>query len=133
MVDYLRLQIEAGAQAVQIFDSWAGILDRTSYRRFALPRREAPDRSRCVSDLGVPSIYFLNGAPHLIEAGAGAGADVLGLCWREPLDQVGARISDPTSRCRATSIRTCCSPRPTWCARRAADVLRASPIVPATS
>lgn len=90
MADYLRLQIEAGVQAIQIFDSWAGILDEEGYRRFALPGvKHLVDT---VKAGGVPSIYFLNGAPHLIEAGAGIQPDVLGVCWRETLDQVAARI-----------------------------------------
>jgi len=90
MVDYLRLQIEAGVQAVQIFDSWAGILGASEYARFALPF--VTRMVEGVRDLGVPIIYFINGAPHLIEAAASGGADVLGVCWRTPLDQVAARV-----------------------------------------
>jgi uroporphyrinogen decarboxylase len=90
MTDYLRLQIAAGAQAVQIFDSWAGLLDPAAYERFALPfvRRIVAG----AQDLGAPVIYFVNGGPHLVEAAATAGADVLGLCWRTPLDQAAARV-----------------------------------------
>jgi uroporphyrinogen decarboxylase len=90
MADYLRLQISAGAQAIQVFDSWAGILDEADYRRFALPG--VAHLIDTVKDAGVPVIYFLNGAPHLIDAAAGTRPDVLGLCWRTPLDQVAARI-----------------------------------------
>ncbi|MDP2052009.1 MAG: uroporphyrinogen decarboxylase [Acidobacteriota bacterium] len=90
MVDYLRLQIHAGAQAVQIFDSWAGILGAAEYRRFALPHIQFMVRG--VRDLGVPVIYFVNGAPHLLEAAAAAGSDVLGVCWRTPLDEVARRV-----------------------------------------
>ena len=90
MIDYLRLQIHAGVQAVQIFDSWAGILARADYARFALPG--VRHMVEGVRDLGVPIIYFINGAPHLIEAAAAAGAGVLGVCWRTPLDQVAARV-----------------------------------------
>ena len=90
MIDYLRLQIQAGAQAVQIFDSWAGILGGGDYARFAL--RAVTQVVEGVRDLGVPIIYFINGAPHLLEAAASAGADVLGVCWRTPLDQVAARV-----------------------------------------
>lgn len=92
MADYLRLQISAGVQAVQIFDSWAGILDEADYRRFALP--SVKYLLEAVRDSGVPSIYFLNGAPHLIEIAAGVQPDVLGVCWRQPLDAVAARIPD---------------------------------------
>ncbi len=90
MGDYLRLQIGAGAQAIQIFDSWAGILTEPDYRRFAMP--SVKHLLDVVRDAGVPSIYFLNGAPHLIESGAGLRPDVLGVCWRQSLDQVAARI-----------------------------------------
>ncbi len=90
MADYLRLQIDAGVQAVQIFDSWAGILGTEDYARFALPYVKWLVSS--VRDAGVPIIYFVNGAPHLIEAAASAGQDVLGVCWRTPLDQVAKRV-----------------------------------------
>jgi len=91
MGDYLRLQIDAGVQAVQIFDSWAGILGTDDYERFALPYVKRLVAS--VRDTKVPIIYFVNGAPHLIEAAASTGPDVLGVCWRTPLDQVAKRVS----------------------------------------
>lgn len=90
MTDYLRLQIAAGAQAVQIFDSWAGLLAPAEYERFAL--RWVRQIVAGVSDLDVPVIYFVNGAPHLLEHAVSAGADVLGLCWRTPIDQAAARV-----------------------------------------
>jgi len=90
MTDYLTLQIRAGAQAVQIFDSWAGILGLEEYRRFALPYVKAIVDG--VRPLGVPVIYFVNDGPHLHEAAASAGADVLGVCWRAPLDDVARRV-----------------------------------------
>jgi uroporphyrinogen decarboxylase len=92
MADYLALQIESGAQAVQIFDSWAGILGIDEYRRFALPFvKTIVDRVR---PLGAPIIYFVNAAPHLVSAAATAGPDVLGVCWRTPLD-AASRLVGP--------------------------------------
>lgn len=92
MTDYLALQIQAGAQAVQIFDSWAGILGVDEYRRFALPFvRSIIDGIR---PFGAPVIYFVNAAPHLLTPAATAGADVLGICWRTPLD-VAADLVGP--------------------------------------
>ena len=88
MADYLRLQIAAGAQAVQIFDSWCGILDEADYRRFALPG--VAYLLETVQSAGVPAIYFVNGAPHLLAAAVTAKPDVLGVCWRQPLDAVAA-------------------------------------------
>jgi uroporphyrinogen decarboxylase len=88
--DYLDLQVRSGAQAVQLFDSWAGLLSRADYREFALP----PLR-RIVARLrrrGVPVIYFAVAAGHLLEDVAGLGADVVGLCWRTPLDEARRRL-----------------------------------------
>ncbi|MEW5984674.1 MAG: uroporphyrinogen decarboxylase [Acidobacteriota bacterium] len=90
MTDYLRMQIEAGAQAVQIFDSWAGILGGDEYGRFALPFVQSIVRG--IRDLEVPVIYFLNAGPQLIEGAAMSGADVLGVCWRTPIDEVARRV-----------------------------------------
>jgi len=92
MADYLRLQIDAGAQAIQIFDSWAGILDEPAYREFALP--SVKHLLAAVQERGVPAIYFLNGAPHLIETAAAEGPEVLGVCWRQSLATIAARIPD---------------------------------------
>ncbi|MCC7126719.1 MAG: uroporphyrinogen decarboxylase [Acidobacteria bacterium] len=95
MTDYLRLQIAAGAQAVQIFDSWAGLLAEPEFRRFAL---EPVKRIVAgVRDLGVPVIYFVNAGPHLVDAAVEAESDVLGLCWRSPIgatfDRLGSRVA----------------------------------------
>ena len=90
MVDYLNLQIAAGAQAVQIFDSWAGILSPADFATFALPAVR-----RVIQGLrreGVPVIYFAPAADHLLELSATSGADVLGVCWRTPLDAARRRI-----------------------------------------
>jgi uroporphyrinogen decarboxylase len=89
MSDYLNLQIAAGAQAVQIFDSWAGLLSPADFRAFALPavRRLIHGLARD----GVPVIYFAPAAGHLLEDSATSGADVLGLCWRTPISQARAR------------------------------------------
>jgi uroporphyrinogen decarboxylase len=92
MADYLRLQIDAGAAAVQVFDSWAGILGVAEYRRVALPSVQR--LVRVVKATGVPVIYFINAAPHLVEAAAESGADVLGVCWRAPLDEVARRAGE---------------------------------------
>ena len=88
MTDYLQLQIDAGVQAVQIFDSWCGILDEADYRRFALPGVQR--LVDAVRERNVPAIYFVNGAPHLLPAAVSIKPDVLGVCWRQPLDQVAA-------------------------------------------
>lgn len=90
--DWLQLQVAAGAAAVQLFDSWAGILSPEDYRRFALPSaRRIADTIR--SD-GTPVIYFAVDGNHLIEEARQTGADVLGICWRTPLDEARRRTGD---------------------------------------
>jgi len=89
MADHLNLQIDAGAQAVQIFDSWAGVLSPADFAAFALPAVR-----RVISGLrreGVPVIYFVPAGDHLLELSATSGADVIGVCWRTPLDQARRR------------------------------------------
>ena len=95
VTEHLALQIAAGAQAVQLFDSWAGILSPADYAAFALPvvRRVIRDLPRD----GVPVIYFAPAADHLLELAATSGADVIGVCWRTPLDaarrRTGGRVA----------------------------------------
>jgi len=89
MAEYLSLQIRSGAQAVQIFDSWAGILSPDDYRRFALPAaRRVVERTERADQ---PVIYFAPATGHVLEDQLTIGADVLGLCWRTPLDQARRR------------------------------------------
>ena len=92
IADYMRAQIEAGAQAIQIFDSWAGALSRSDYREFALPHSRAIFDG--LADTGVPLIHFGVGATAILTDIAEAGGDVIGLDWRAPLDEAWARISD---------------------------------------
>ena len=89
MGDYLSLQIQSGAQAVQIFDSWAGILSPEDYRQFALPAaRRVVERIQRGNE---PVIYFAPATGHVLEDQLAIGSDVLGLCWRTPLDQARRR------------------------------------------
>jgi uroporphyrinogen decarboxylase len=92
VADFLTAQVEAGAQALQIFDSWAGALGRGDYREFALPHTKSIfDR---VAGTGVPLIHFGVGASTILTDLAEAGGDVIGLDWREPLDEGWARVPD---------------------------------------
>jgi uroporphyrinogen decarboxylase len=85
VADYLRAQVEAGAQAVQLFDSWIGALDEADYREFVLPHvRRIFD---ALSDLDVPKIHFGTGTAHLLAAQREAGGTVIGVDWRTPLDE----------------------------------------------
>jgi uroporphyrinogen decarboxylase len=88
----LRAQIEAGAQAVQLFDSWVGALSPTDYERHVLPASRAILGG--LADLGVPRIHFGVGSGELLELMHGAGADVVGVDWRVPLDRARRRLGD---------------------------------------
>ncbi len=88
--EFLRVQIAAGVSAVQLFDSWAGALSEADYRQFVLPHSSAVLAS--VADAGVPRIHFGVGTAELLGAMAEAGADVVGVDWRTPLDAATVRI-----------------------------------------
>jgi uroporphyrinogen decarboxylase len=82
--EYCRLQVAAGADVIQIFDSWVGSLCLTDYRAYAF---EASKRLiRSVQQMGVPVIYFGVETAGLLPQMAATGADVIGLDWRQPLD-----------------------------------------------
>jgi uroporphyrinogen decarboxylase len=80
LIPYLALQVEAGADALQIFDSWGGALDAATYRRALLPH--VVRLVAGAKKLGVPVILYVNGCAQLLEVLADSGADVLGLDWR---------------------------------------------------
>ena len=100
----LRAQVAAGAQAVQLFDSWAGSLSPDEYARFALPATRAVLEG--IADLGVPTILFGVGTGELLGLMATAGADVVGVDWRVPLDEARRRVG-AGCRSRATSTPPC--------------------------
>jgi uroporphyrinogen decarboxylase len=88
MTAYLGAQAEAGAQALMVFDSWAGLLGPYEYRSFALTAvRRMIDK---LKKLGLPIIYFPNQGSTLLEDAVLAGADVLGIDWRLPLSRARA-------------------------------------------
>jgi uroporphyrinogen decarboxylase len=80
LIPYLGYQIEAGADAVQIFDSWGGALDAATYRRLLFGPMERLVTS--VQGLGRPVILYVNGAGHLLEVLADLEPEVIGLDWR---------------------------------------------------
>ncbi len=91
----LRAQVAAGARAVQLFDSWVGELSARDYAALVLPASRKVLEG--VADLGVPRIHFGVGTGELLEQMVAAGADVLGVDWRIPLDVARARVgSDVT-------------------------------------
>src|SRR5438552_1110148 len=87
---YLVAQIRAGANVVQLFDSWVGMLNPNDYKRFVQPyvRRVF----EAVKQTGAPSIHFGTGAASLLESMAEAGGDIISVDWRVAVDEVWARI-----------------------------------------
>jgi uroporphyrinogen decarboxylase len=83
--DYCRLQVLAGADVIQIFDSWVGALSLTDYREYVFDASKRLVRS--VQQMGVPVIYFGVDTAGLLSEMASTGADVIGLDWRQPLDE----------------------------------------------
>jgi uroporphyrinogen decarboxylase len=88
--DVLSFQIASGAQAVQVFDTWAGELSREDYERWALPAV-----TRAIAGIrrtGQPVILYVNGCSHLLEAMNESGADVLSVDWRLSLAEARQRL-----------------------------------------
>ncbi len=90
VADYLQAQVEAGCQALQVFDSWVGALDEADYREFCLPHTKRIFDA--LATTGVPTIHFGTGTGHLLAAQREAGGDVIGVDWRTPLDEGWNRI-----------------------------------------
>jgi uroporphyrinogen decarboxylase len=95
-IAYLRGQIAAGAQALQLFDTWGGVLDLQRWRSLALPPlRKIVDALRALPE-AVPLIYYVNGGNHLLEGMKELPVDVLSVDWRQPLSKVretvGSRV-----------------------------------------
>ncbi len=89
MQAYLAMQVAAGADVVQLFDSWAGLLDRELFAALAVPAAR-----RSLHGLATPRIYFAPGAGHTLAVQPEVGADGYGVDWRLPLDEAWAELGD---------------------------------------
>ena len=85
LTEYCRLQVQAGADVIQIFDSWVGSLGVADYRDYAFDSSKR--LVRAVQEMGVPVIYFGVETTALLSEMTATGADVIGLDWRQPLDE----------------------------------------------
>jgi uroporphyrinogen decarboxylase len=96
VTDYLNAQIDAGAQAVQIFDTWGGALGHAVYPTFSLDymTRIVKGLKRSHQGRKVPVILFTKGGGQWLESMAGAGADALGLDWTTSMSDARARVGD---------------------------------------
>jgi uroporphyrinogen decarboxylase len=89
-IDYLRMQVEAGCRAIQLFDTWAGELSPEDLERWAVaPARRILDG---LKDLNVPLIYFARGCASSLDIVKKAGADAYGLDWRARIDRAWAEL-----------------------------------------
>jgi uroporphyrinogen decarboxylase len=79
---YVRAKVDAGADVVQLFDSWVGALSASDYDEFV-----APYSARILAALDVPTIHFGTSTTHLLRAMSNVGGNVVGLDWRVPLDE----------------------------------------------
>lgn len=86
---YLGMQIAAGADVVQLFDTWAGVFDRSAYRKFCLPAARTS-----LHGVDAPTIYFAPGATHTLDLQTEVGADGYGIDWRIPIDEAWALLGD---------------------------------------
>ncbi|HSC50825.1 MAG TPA: uroporphyrinogen decarboxylase [Gaiellaceae bacterium] len=84
---YVRACAGAGADVIQLFDSWVGALSVADYREFV-----APYSARVLEAVEVPTIHFATGDAHLLEERAAVGGDVIGIDWRVPLDVAWERV-----------------------------------------
>jgi len=95
---FLLVQIRAGASAVQLFDSWAGSLSAADYAEFVLPHsRTVLDAVRQAAGPDLPRIHFGVGTAEILDLMRSAGASVIGVDWRTPLDVAARRIGGRTA------------------------------------
>ncbi|MFO7164627.1 MAG: uroporphyrinogen decarboxylase [Mycolicibacterium hassiacum] len=94
-IAFLRVQLEAGVDAFQLFDSWAGTLSLADYRRYVLPHSARVFAT--LADAGVPMTHFGVGTAELLGAMSEAGATVVGVDWRTSLTDAAARVRPGTA------------------------------------
>jgi uroporphyrinogen decarboxylase len=124
-ITFLRVQVDAGARAVQLFDSWAGALSPPDYERYVLPH----SRRVLAAVDDVPRIHFGVDTGELLVLMRGAGADVVGVDWRVPLDVAAGRLGPEVAVQGNLDPATVFAP---WAAvaERACDVLKRGAAAP---
>ena len=89
-IEFLKVQVAAGAAAIQLFDSWVGVVSPEDYQHAILPH--TCRIFAALADTGVPRIHFGVGTGELLRLLGDAGADVVGVDWRVPLDEAARRV-----------------------------------------
>ncbi|MGB0909729.1 MAG: uroporphyrinogen decarboxylase [Nitrospirales bacterium] len=90
VIEYLQVQVQAGAQAIQLFDSWVGCLSPDDYEEYVLPHTQRIFEA--LKSHGIPQIYFGTGTATLLPLMRKTGCDVMGLDWRVRLDEAWATL-----------------------------------------
>lgn len=124
---FLTVQVEAGARAVQLFDSWAGSLSAADYAAYVQPH--SAEVLGAVGSLGVPRIHFGVGTSELLGLMGEAGADVVGVDWRLPLAEASRRIGPEYAVQGNLDPALLTAPWPVL-AERARDVIRSGALTP---
>ena len=119
----MRSQVLAGASAIQLFDSWAGALSATDYKKYVFPHSQRVFNE--LQDLEVPRAHFGVGTAELLTLMSDAGADVVGADWRVPLNEVRRRVGPDTAIQGNLDPAICLAPWPVV-KRQAQEVLRAA-------
>ena len=88
---YLQAKVQAGADVIQLFDSWVGALSEADYREFV-----APYSARILGAVTAPTIHFGTGTTHLLREMKSTGGDVIGLDWRVPIDRCWESLTATT-------------------------------------
>ncbi len=92
LIDYLKFQAASGADALQIFESWGGVLSPTDFRDYALPYTTRVVQG--LRDAGVPVICYMNGVGHVLDEVAATGCHAVGIDWRLDIGQAFDRVGD---------------------------------------
>ncbi len=121
MASYLRAQVDAGAQALQVFDSWAGALSPHDYGARVLPHTRRLVAG--IREAGVPLIHFGTGTAGFLETFAIAGGNVVGIDWRIPIDEAWRRIGQDRGIQGNLDPASLLGPPETW-RSQGADILK---------
>ncbi len=128
VLEFLLFQIKAGVQAVQLFDTWAGVLSARDYAERVLPHLERIVRG--LDGAGVPRILFATGSGHLLPLLGSLGAEVVSVDWRVPLDAAGRELGGRVRALQGNLDPAALAGPPEVAEERTLEVLRSAAELP---